>query len=64
MVRSFAAARDCQNKHERVRGRRQVAKRGGRGPQQMAVLAVLVLFETRREYLVEMDQLMHRVDDK
>jgi hypothetical protein len=30
----------------------------------MAVLAVLVLFETRREYLVEMDQLMHRVDDK
>ena len=31
---------------------------------QMAVLAVLVLFETRREYLVEMDQLMHRVDDK
>ena len=55
--------RGCQYKHERVRGRRQVAETGGLGQRAEAVLAELELHAARSEYLVEIDELMHMEDD-
>ena len=59
----FVGTRGCQYKHDRVRGRRQVAETGGLGQRAEAVLAELELHAARSEYLVEIDELMHMEDD-